>query len=123
MPKSLELFLTMLGTSLLLAIVAIPMELQLIKRNSFFGFRTPKTISSDAIWYPANRAAGKALRWAGIFASLGTVLVWGFRGEERDAPLAYAVAFLVPLAIALLWSFRQIDRIEREVRSMGGDAG
>jgi len=35
-----------------------------VKRNVYFGFRTPATLSDDRIWDPANRYAGRALLWA-----------------------------------------------------------
>ena len=51
---------------LLLVALAIPLILDMIPRNGFYGFRTPRTLASDDVWYPANRYAGKALFVAGL---------------------------------------------------------
>jgi uncharacterized membrane protein len=45
--------------------VSIPLILRLIPRNGLYGFRVPKTLASDNVWYPANQAAGIALLLAG----------------------------------------------------------
>ena len=46
-----------------------------IPRNGFYGFRTPYTLSSDQVWYRANRISGLALLAAGLFwLALGIVL-------------------------------------------------
>ena len=36
-------------------LVSIPLILNLIPRNSIYGFRTHEAMASDAAWYPANR--------------------------------------------------------------------
>jgi len=44
--------------SALIALLSLPMVFGWIPRQSFYGVRTVKTLSSDDIWYPANRFAG-----------------------------------------------------------------
>jgi uncharacterized membrane protein len=46
--------------------LSIPMLLNKIPRNQVYGFRTKLTLSSDEIWYPANRLAAKLLIGWGI---------------------------------------------------------
>src|SRR5687767_95634 len=59
----------------LLIILSIPMIFEMIPRNGFYGFRTPYTLSSDQVWYRANRISGLALLAAGLFwLALGIVL-------------------------------------------------
>lgn len=53
------------GMGLLIALVGLPLSAGRVRRNEWYGFRTPKTLSSDDIWYPANRYAGRALAAAG----------------------------------------------------------
>jgi uncharacterized membrane protein len=52
---------------ILLIVLAIPLILQRIPRNGFYGFRTPYTLSSDDVWFRANKIAGITLLVAGIF--------------------------------------------------------
>ena len=47
--------------SALIALLSLPLIFGWIPRQSFYGTRTPKTLSSDDIWYPANRFAGIVL--------------------------------------------------------------
>ena len=73
---------------LLLVAVAIPLILHLIPRNGFYGFRTPRTLASDEVWYPANEFAGKALTAAG--------LAWAI------LPLFIPRHYVTPVGLALL---------------------
>lgn len=41
--------------------LSIPLLLNKVPRNPVYGFRTRLTLSSDEIWYPANRFAAKLL--------------------------------------------------------------
>ena len=52
--------------SLLMVVLGIPLILEKVPRNRIYGFRTPKTLSNDTIWYPANKTAGWDLLVAGV---------------------------------------------------------
>src|SRR5262245_45515649 len=55
--------------------LAIPMILELVPRNPIYGFRTQYTLSSDEVWYRANRISGIAMVLAGlVWMILGMVL-------------------------------------------------
>ena len=43
---------------IIVTLVFIPLIFELVPRNPFYGFRTRRTLSSDGIWYPANKMAG-----------------------------------------------------------------
>jgi hypothetical protein len=60
----------------LLAIVAAPLALGKIPPNQLYGFRTPKTLSSPDIWYPANRIAGWWMIAAGALAICLNLVMW-----------------------------------------------
>ncbi len=47
--------------SALIALLSLPLVFGWIPRQSFYGARTAKTLSSNEIWYPANRFAGITL--------------------------------------------------------------
>lgn len=44
-----------------------------LPRNHWAGLRLPSTLSSDAAWIAAHKAAAPGLRWAGAAASAGGV--------------------------------------------------
>src|SRR5688572_12619231 len=46
--------------------LAIPMILEKVPRNYLYGFRTRYTLSSDEVWYRANKISGIALAAAGL---------------------------------------------------------
>ena len=48
--------------------VSVPMILGKVPPNSVYGFRTPKTLSSQDVWYPANRAAGWLMLVAAVIS-------------------------------------------------------
>jgi uncharacterized membrane protein len=50
---------------ILIIALSVPLILELIPRNWFYGLRTRRTLSSDENWYPANRVGGVALAIAG----------------------------------------------------------
>jgi hypothetical protein len=50
---------------LLIVVLCIPLILQKIPRNRLYGFRTCYTLSSDEVWYRANKICGVALTTAG----------------------------------------------------------
>jgi len=89
---------------LLIGLAGLPLAAGRIKRNAWYGFRTPKTLSSDDVWYPANRYAGRALAAAGA-ATVGLSLLalplgWVMPPAVSDW-LALAL-IMVPLGWAVL---------------------
>ena len=47
-------------------LASVPLVLKLVPRNGVYGFRTRRTVESDEVWYPANRAAGIAMIVAAV---------------------------------------------------------
>ena len=60
----------LLGCALLMVGLGVPLMLGKVKRNRWYGFRTPTTLSSDDIWYPANKSMGWAMFWNGLIMAL-----------------------------------------------------
>jgi uncharacterized membrane protein len=52
-----------------LVVLAVPLAFGMVPPNGLYGFRTPKTLASRDIWYPANRFAG----WLMLIAAALTV--------------------------------------------------
>ena len=61
----MALYLVGYWVPIIMAAVALPMVLGKVPPNRIYGFRTPKTLSSPNIWYPANRIAGWLMIAAG----------------------------------------------------------
>lgn len=90
---------------LVIIALAIPLIAGRIERNGFYGFRTARTLSSDAVWYPANRTGGALLLAAGAIW-----LVTGLFVPASAVPVGLA-ALAVALVIWFLYMTRFRDRV------------
>lgn len=70
---------------ILVIVLGIPLAAGRVGRNVAYGFRSARTMASDEIWYPVNRAGG----WSIIAAGL----VWLLLGH---------LAGLIALGIAIV---------------------
>jgi uncharacterized membrane protein len=61
------------------SVLGIPLILQKVPPNEWYGFRTAKTLSDERIWYPINKLMGYDLLAVGfaIIVSASSVLVTG----------------------------------------------
>lgn len=95
---------------IVLIVLAVPLILEKIARNGFYGFRTPYTFSSDEVWYRANKIAGFALFVAGVFwLSLALVLPQLIASEQEATRLARTYG-LAGLALSVAISFWLVYR-------------
>ncbi len=97
-----------------MALIAIPMIQRWVKPNPFYGFRTPKTLSSETVWYEINEYSGKRLFIAGIFISI-VALALSLVPQITVDLYATLVAVLIglALAIALIQSFLYLNQIAK----------
>ena len=58
------------GMGSLILLLGIPLIMQKIKPNNYYGFRTKKTLSDEEVWYTANSFAGKMMVIIGFIATL-----------------------------------------------------
>ena len=108
---------------LLFVLIAWPMAKGLVEPNGAYGFRTPRTLSDPAIWYPANRAAGRAMMVAGATTILGSPSLL-FVTDEQTAEKALVAWLTIPLSVAMVYSFVYLARLPRSAGdSPGGNEG
>ena len=91
--------------SIILIVVAVPLILEKIPRNGFYGFRTPYTLSSDVVWYRANRIAGIALVVAGIFWLVLAISLPQVITSQQEATRLVRVYGLAGLGLSVAISF------------------
>ena len=113
MPASMVKLLIGVGVPLLILLLSIPMVLDRVPPNGAYGFRTPKTLSSPEVWYPANRAAGWFMLAAMVVAiCFNLVLWWAFPEWPLERTVSWMTGgMMVPLAISLLASFIYLGRL------------
>jgi len=110
------------ASSLFISAVGIPMALDKIPPNALYGFRTPRTLSDEKLWYAANRDAGRALTLAGIVGALGSVVAGAAIADGNTAMFTSMGAMMVPLTVAVLWSFYRASAEAAELDDPGQSA-
>lgn len=99
--------------SFLVLIVGLPLAIRKVPPNAVYGFRTPKTMSSRAIWFDANAYAGKCMIVAAIamFSFSGAI-----RGLAAHLPKNGVIAIGIcaeigPMLIASYFAFRYLRKL------------
>ena len=94
-------------------ILGIPLLLEKIKPNWFYGFRTPKTMSNKEIWYKANKYAARDLIIIGCIAVIGSLFLLFLRDSFSVETIAYTGVFLlaIPLIIMIIRGFVYLNKL------------
>ncbi|MCK4902453.1 MAG: SdpI family protein [Thermoplasmatales archaeon] len=113
MDDSLLITLIFIIAGTLEIIQAIPLIQEKIKRNKLYGFRTPKTLSSDEIWYKANKYVGKDFVFSGIILVVGSLFLLLFKESISIEEIVWIELILVflPLAILLIKGFNYLKSL------------
>lgn len=93
--------------------ISIPLVLEKVPPNRWYGLRVAKTLSSEIIWYQANRVAGYDLMWAGIAIAI-TTLITALFFERLGSAIFYTINFAVfisVLIVAVVHSFWHLNRL------------
>lgn len=83
----------------ILVVLAVPLALGMVPPNGLYGFRTPKTMSSPDIWYPANRFAGWWMIAAGALTVCFNFVVLSM---HRDSPEASLIPWVVGTLVVFM---------------------
>jgi uncharacterized membrane protein len=96
---------------LVMIALAIPMIARKVPPNIWYGFRTQKTLSSPAIWYPANRRSGIYMALAAATILIATLPLRGTEwSPERSAP-ALLIVITGPILAALVASMVYLRKL------------
>jgi uncharacterized membrane protein len=93
--------------------VGVPFLRGWVPRNRLAGFRTPKTLSNNRVWYEANRVAGRDLMIAGVVV-MATAVVSALLSQQIPGLTLEKINKLVcvsAMLIATLHSFIALRRI------------
>ena len=98
---------------LVIVVLSVPMILGTVPPNGVYGFRTPKTLSSEEVWYPANRAAGWFMLAAGVVSiCFNLALWWTFPEWPLERTISWMTGgMMIPLLISLLASLIYLRRL------------
>ena len=95
----------LIAACIVFVVISIPLIVRAVPPNGVYGFRNHTTLSSAAIWYPANAFAGWALSVAAVISA------WLlFRLPAAAARWLVWVAFLAPIVAAFAASVVYLNR-------------
>lgn len=96
---------------LMYIILGVPLVLDKIKRNSFYGFRTEKTLSDDKYWFPVNKVTGKWFVAAGIAIVLASYFVAHLNLSEESQAGLMVIVLVVTTCFPVVFGFRKLKQI------------
>ena len=101
------------GVGLLFIALSIPLIQERVPPNSFYGFRTAKSLSDTKIWYAINRMSGVDLLIAGALISLGSVamLILGQDLQPQQVALSLLLLMVFTLSGAALHGYIVLRRM------------
>lgn len=112
MLAALGLSMLYMGTGILFCLISVPLIKGRVPRNHWYGFRVPKTLRSDSVWYPVNAYSGKCLYVAGLIIAAGSLLLVPLSLFMRKDAIAEIGLFMMtaPLIWAIWKSFVYLKR-------------
>ena len=82
----------------LFVVFGIPLKQGRVPPNYFYGFRTPRTLTDEKVWYPVNRVLGIDMIRGGVVIVAVSLVMLGLRGFVTAEA---AVLVLVAMSIAV----------------------
>ena len=103
---SIELLLIIITVliGILYIIIGVPLLFEKVKPNWLYGFRLPKTLSNDEIWYKSNKYVGREFIVAGIVVVFGSLFLLVFKSSFSIIEITWMGASLltIPLIVVLI---------------------
>ena len=99
---------------ILMAVLAIPLLLDKVPPNPWYGFRVPSTLSDPTLWYKANRYMARWLLLTGIITIAAAIILYFVPGLSVDSYAWWLLAiFGVPFVAMIVASFRYLRRMQK----------
>ncbi len=99
--------------SLLLLVIAIPLALQKIKPNRWYGVRTALTLNNPQIWFQVNRIHGLSMIVSAVVFFLLSALSGIWRNGDSYASLTL-VLFIIEVSVPVAITFLKLITIKEE---------
>lgn len=104
---------TVLVCAGLFLLLAIPLILRKVPRNRVYGFRTPKTLQNDWVWYEANFFFGWGMVFSSLTSAAAIIILYKLAILAPDQYINSSLVVLaVPLIIAVLLTLFRIRKIK-----------
>ncbi|MGK9172224.1 SdpI family protein [Yokenella regensburgei] len=89
--------------SLVLMAIAIPLVLQKVKPNRWYGVRTARTRNDEGQWYRVNRLYGKVMIVAGVAFFVFSALLGNWQPGEDNQKISL-VLFMLEVLIPVFFT-------------------
>lgn len=89
--------------SLVLMALAVPLLLQKVKPNRWYGVRTARIINDERLWYRANRQYGIAMLMAGVAFFVLSAILGNWRPGEDNQKISL-VLFLLEVLVPVFFA-------------------
>ena len=94
-------------------LLAVPLILKKVPRNSLYGFRVKATLEDDTVWYEANAYFGRAFLAASLLSAALIVLLYRLNAvPESDFMNASLAVLIVPQLLVVVLTLRFIRSIK-----------
>lgn len=93
--------------------ISIPLILEKVPPNRWYGLRVAKTFSNQRIWYAANRVAGYDLLGVGVAIAIAGVTT-GLLFNQHSSGIVQIINFTVffgALVVAVVHSFLKLNQL------------
>jgi uncharacterized membrane protein len=105
--------ITILGCSILMAVLAVPLILRKVPRNRIYGFRTRTTLHDDEMWYETNAYFGRGLLIASLITIVSMIVLYYTPDVSPVVFLKATIATLVaPQLLMMLFTMRFIRKLK-----------
>jgi uncharacterized membrane protein len=104
--------LVYISVGALLILLGLPLYFRRVPPNRFYGFRTERTLSEPAIWYPVNRVTGGWLTLIGAVAAGVATAVERFNFSPPAAAATNCAVVVVGMLLMLVHSIRTLWRVK-----------
>jgi hypothetical protein len=106
------LFVLYLIFGALLVVLSVPLLLEKIKPNGWYGFRVQTTLENPKIWYAVNRHSAKRILASGIAIILAAVILYYLPSITLDQyAIGVLLVFVVVFGIGIIQSIRYMKKL------------
>ena len=98
-------------TGLLEVGLSIPLVLEKIPPNYYYGFRVEKIYSNKEIWYKVNKYFGRDFLVMGLIVITGSLIMFVLNVSVAVFSLVGLVLLLIPLIIDLFRAFNYLSKL------------
>jgi uncharacterized membrane protein len=102
MDEILITLLTFVFIGVVFIFLGIPLLLNKVKPNWFYGFRTPTTVKNKDVWYKVNKQVGRDFIIAGIIVIIGSIFMLIFQPILTLIQLIIIFLLLVHLSLIII---------------------